>query len=200
MFSRRIRAARRPLCEAEQLAQFQNIGDCQECESDDVSHTEVMNGKYGSGSGSKMYESETFMRNARTSASKYKIANDGAIERLVQRADGMQEHRPVAISGRHQEGRPPSHPEGQNLKPMRKNNVRTFVEQQAQPWIDHETEMIQAELAAFWAQRAQAREEYRKSKALREAKAMESTPAARPAGKAQRGSSELAAAARARIQ
>ena len=205
MFSRGIRAARKPLCEAERFMQFQNMGDWQESKPADTSQAEELNGIYGSGGGSIMHKAENFVRAARRSASKPKITYDGTLGRQCQRADGQQTHRPVAIVGGHHEARPPPHSaqdEGHNLKSKCKSNVRAFVEQQAQPWIDHNTEMLQAELAEFWAQRAHAREEYRRSKALREAKAkMESTaPAARPAGRAPRASSELAAAARARVQ
>jgi hypothetical protein len=62
-------------------------------------------------------------------------------------------------------------------------------------WMQHP--LIQLELAEFWAQRAQAREEYRKSKALRETTAMAST-ATHPARQAPRAAPKLAAAVRAR--
>ncbi len=63
-------------------------------------------------------------------------------------------------------------------------------------WTVHPA--IQAELAEFWAQRAQARQEYRKSKALREAAAMAKT-SARSTRPTQRAASDLAGGARARV-
>ncbi len=80
------------------------------------------------------------------------------------------------------------------LRAQHQQLLAPIAEQDA--WTVHPA--IQAELAEFWAQRAQARQEYRKSKALREAAAMVTTMA-RSTRPTQRAASELAGGVRARV-
>jgi hypothetical protein len=153
MLSRGIRAAlsRRPRqWEADIFEKFEEEKNQQERELEAASQRAML---MQDRERSKLKEDACFVRDA--TAQKHDVSHHDTMKKQRDGHNEIQTNRlPVNIRRQHQES---------CLAPTSERDL----------WMQHPS--IQAELAEFWAQRAQAREQYRKSKALGEATAMAST-------------------------
>jgi hypothetical protein len=104
----------------------------------------------------KLEEAGRFASDARISAPIPEVQHHSTLKNQRGTASGIQVNWPENLRGQH-------------------HSPASVQASEQNLWIVHPA--IQAELAEFWAERAQARQEYRKSKALRETTAMAATSA-----------------------